>query len=156
MIDLLQSMPGAGKNDDQMAAARNIWKALDDMAEADPEQYNKFIQQQMHQAKDLGLQKPATHPGVVLTASVESKSSTKAAVVSLFENEQIPQPSEAGKPWNPQSVQLQNMQIEFRVRSCLACHTRSAACLHLLSHTLTTEPEGAILGEGPGWRSMCV
>ena len=123
MIDLLQSMPDAGKSEDQVVAARNIWKALDDMAEADPEQYNKFIQQQMHQAKDLGLQKPATHPGVVLTTSVESKSTAQAAVISLFEHEQCPQPSESGKPWNPQSVQLQNMRIEFRVRPCPASHT---------------------------------
>lgn len=124
MIDLMQAMSGAGKNEDHISAARNVWKALDDMAEADPEQYDKFIQQQMNQAQDLGLKKPASQPGVVLTVFVESTSSITAAVISLFEQEECPQPSEAGKPWNPSSVQLPNMRVKFRVRRCPFASTR--------------------------------
>jgi hypothetical protein len=117
MDDLLQNVGKGGKNADHIAAARNIWKALDDMAEANPEQYNEFIKQQMEQAHDLGMVKPASHPGVILTASVASSSGSKAAVISLFESEQCSQPTVRGKPWNKSSAQLPSMRIEFRVRT---------------------------------------
>lgn len=121
MIDLLKAMPGPpgkdGKSQDHMLAAQNIWKALDDMAEADPEQYKKFIQQQMESAQQLGFKEPADHPAVILTTAIQPVSKhTSAAVISLFENEKCQPPKESGKLWSASAAQLSAMVIEFKVQ----------------------------------------
>jgi hypothetical protein len=167
MIDLLQALPGVaagkgGKSEEHITAAQNIWKALDDMAEADPEQYNKFIRQQMEQAQQLGLKKPTNHPSVILTASIERTecAAATAAVISLFESEECQQPSVSGKTWNASSVQLSEMRAEFRVCQLSSCtliiHLQLLATSHRLMHPCSTGQERPFHRQGSRWRSMCL
>jgi hypothetical protein len=102
---LLKSIP-AGAQNEHMAAAQSIWRALDDMAENEPEQYQHFIKQQMNNAKEFAPKLPARRPGIILTASCSTTASDEAPCSP---------PTVDGHPWSVGCGQLASMMISFKV-----------------------------------------
>ena len=49
---------GKGLSEEDMKKANGLWKMLDDMYEADPEEYKKFIEKQMKEGREAGFKLP--------------------------------------------------------------------------------------------------
>ena len=49
---------GKGLSEEDMKKANGLWKMLDDMYEADPEEYKKFIEKQMKDGREAGFKLP--------------------------------------------------------------------------------------------------
>lgn len=102
------------------AAANEIWKRLDKLAEDDPAAYKTFIDQQMEEASsnDVGHSSSISQPGAILTAArihPHIVGSPRTIVIALFACRTCIRPNAERSMRIGYKAHAETLSIDFRV-----------------------------------------